>query len=496
LSLSLKGETVRRTGGISVGVDGFTTHPWPSVERTRKFYERALSSEFDLRQLDHLGDEDFASHTDAVLSFHSLRCWQLPKHPEAPLIFALHGGAILHQEFLRAHLGRLETSDVLVVNCTSDVTIMRKFFADDAPAFCHLPLPVDSSLFHPRDRVECREALDIAEFDYVVGFVGRLLPQRNLHRFLYMLAELKRRLAPRTIAALVVGNYWVDYPVLPYRTGLYPEHIRELIPRLGLKENVIYFPAGLSDEDLALCYAAMDILVHPTNALDENFGYVPVEAMACGTPVVGAAYGGVKDTVVSGETGFLMPTWVTRGGIRMDIIGGLEEATRLLVDGEARERMSKGAALRAREVYTEEACGARLREAVASAVARRRAGDSRRVSLAPPAAVPEPAGLLPTVEPSWEFYQGAVADYVSAERPSPGARSKLRLAAPLEDEGCGRYRLADPAWPAEFQLDASELAVAERCGSVVTLEELEEGGAHVRETVERFIRDGLLICSA
>ncbi len=39
----------------------------------------------------------------------------------------------------------------------------------------------------------------------------------------------------------------------------------------------------------------------------EDFGIVPVEAQACGTPVVGLDRGGLLETVVHGETGYLIP---------------------------------------------------------------------------------------------------------------------------------------------------------------------------------------------
>jgi glycosyltransferase involved in cell wall biosynthesis len=46
-------------------------------------------------------------------------------------------------------------------------------------------------------------------------------------------------------------------------------------------------------------------LVFPAN---EDFGIVPVEAQACGTPVVAVDQGGSRDTVSSGESGVLVPT--------------------------------------------------------------------------------------------------------------------------------------------------------------------------------------------
>jgi glycosyltransferase involved in cell wall biosynthesis len=58
-----------------------------------------------------------------------------------------------------------------------------------------------------------------------------------------------------------------------------------------------------SDEELRSLYQNARCLVFPTI---EDFGLIPVEAQAAGTPVVAPAAGGVIDTVVNGRTGVLV----------------------------------------------------------------------------------------------------------------------------------------------------------------------------------------------
>lgn len=478
---------------MRVGVTGFGKHFWPSVERTRSFYWRALTSSFDVVPIEEADVLSVAPQFDALLNFTESRCWNLPQHPACPILFGMHGGPILDQAFLRDHLERLETTDVLIVNCTSDIKIFEKMFAG-TPQLCHLPLPVDTTLFRPLDPFTCRQQLKLENVDYVIGFVARLLPQKNLHGFLRLFARIKQRLHPRKVAGIVIGNYWIDYPILNYVTDAYPNYIGNLVKSLGIAHNLAYFPAKIPDEDLPVFYSAMDLLIHPTHAIDENFGYVPVEAMACGVPVLGAAYGGLKDTIASGETGFLMPTWITRSGIRMDTGKGLEDSLKLLTDRALRERMSRAAVQCVRERYHFHACADILCGAVAEAARAKRDGQARPLRLLPLHPQPESEGLLPPIRKPWEVYKPVVADYVSHPTPRLEDGASLQLAAPLRVEADG-YRLDDPAWPALFRLTPPDLALIEKCTAETSVDRLELPEGMHRTRIETLIEMGLLLCS-
>lgn len=74
----------------------------------------------------------------------------------------------------------------------------------------------------------------------------------------------------------------------------------------GLKEiagPTVEFLGGVDDAQLRTLYAEAKALLYPVQ--DEDFGIVPIEAMAFGTPVIAHNSGGPKETVISGKNGIL-----------------------------------------------------------------------------------------------------------------------------------------------------------------------------------------------
>jgi len=79
------------------------------------------------------------------------------------------------------------------------------------------------------------------------------------------------------------------------------ERLRAIAEEMGVKDRV-RFLGFVEDAALMQLYDAATAVICPTR--DEDFGIVPVEAMAMGTPVIALRSGGYKETILEGETGF------------------------------------------------------------------------------------------------------------------------------------------------------------------------------------------------
>ncbi len=94
-------------------------------------------------------------------------------------------------------------------------------------------------------------------------------------------------------------------PLKVVGTGKEEGYLRKLASQgdLPSRSKHIEFLGSVTDEELSRLYAGARALIFC--ALEEDFGMVPVEAMAHGTPVIALAQGGVVESVVDGKTGVL-----------------------------------------------------------------------------------------------------------------------------------------------------------------------------------------------
>ena len=88
--------------------------------------------------------------------------------------------------------------------------------------------------------------------------------------------------------------------------GPLAERLRQLADELGIAANV-EFPGFVPHDQVPALMCGLDVLVNCSVMPSESFGVVIIEASACGLPVVATRVGGVHETCLDGETGFLVP---------------------------------------------------------------------------------------------------------------------------------------------------------------------------------------------
>jgi len=103
-------------------------------------------------------------------------------------------------------------------------------------------------------------------------FVGTLEPRKNVPKLLQAYALLRERWGAAHCLVLAGGRGW-GY-----------DDIEATMARLGLGSEAVILPGFVPQDELPLWYNAADLFVYP--AIYEGFGIPPLEAMACGAPVL------------------------------------------------------------------------------------------------------------------------------------------------------------------------------------------------------------------
>ncbi len=150
---------------------------------------------------------------------------------------------------------------------------------------------VDLDMFKPGDQRTARDQLGL-NGHHTLLYVGRLEPIKGLEVLLYTLASLE---TPRQVQLLVAGGG---------PNGEEQQRLQALAVRLHVQDKV-EFLGSLDHSLLPSYYQAADVCVVPSYY--ESFGLVALEAMACGTPVVGSRVPGLEAIVKDNWSGYLVP---------------------------------------------------------------------------------------------------------------------------------------------------------------------------------------------
>lgn len=154
-------------------------------------------------------------------------------------------------------------------------------------------------------------------------FVGSSAPWKNLHTLVKAIYKVRKKLP--NVKLVKIGPTWKG-----------EEKLIELIRKLNL-DDTIKFVGYVPDKDLPNYYSSADVFVFPS--LYEGFGFPPLEAMACGCPVISSNAASIPETV--GNAGIMVNP--------MDVDGLAEAIIKVLTNDALKEEMIKKGLKRAQE---------------------------------------------------------------------------------------------------------------------------------------------------
>lgn len=192
----------------------------------------------------------------------------------------------------------LKNTDGLVAGNQDAVNILQDHGYQGR--YCVLPqLGVDEQLFSPQSQPELATKLGITEEEFVIGFVGRFVPEKGILTLIQAVSQLKH----------------LSWKLLLLGRGDLKDTILSEAKKAGISERLILIESVPHDQ--VPCYInLMNVLVLPSQTNNqfktltsvgwkEQFGHVLIEAMACKVPVIGSDSGEIPNVI--GEAGLIFP---------------------------------------------------------------------------------------------------------------------------------------------------------------------------------------------
>lgn len=287
---------------------------------------------------------------------------ELKKRLSLPMVHTYHSlGVVKYQSVekippiastrLEIEKDCLETADCIVATSPQEKEYMRELVSTQGNIEI-IPCGTDINRFGSINDRNARTHLGIAPETTVIFYIGRFDERKGIETLVRAVGALKFR-REETPLQLVLGGG--SHPNKP--DGAERQRIEGMVTELGM-ESFTHFPGRIDDGELSAYYAAADVCVVPSHY--EPFGLVPIEAMASGTPVVASNVGGLQYTVVSEQTGLLVPP--------KDVEAFRQAIDRILSHPEWRAQLSVNARKRVEQKFSWEGVAAQLSELYAQLI--------------------------------------------------------------------------------------------------------------------------------
>jgi D-inositol-3-phosphate glycosyltransferase len=180
---------------------------------------------------------------------------------------------------------------------------MSWLYGADADKISVVPAGVDLNLFRPIARPEAKGHIGIPTQHRMILFVGRIQPLKGIDTLIRAMKRVVNQYPDfrQNLCVTIIGGDPNPDSELEQKEF---ERLEKLRAELGVGDLITF--AGAKDQDtLVYYYSAAEMVVMPSHY--ESFGMVALEAMACGTPVIGSDVGGLSFSIEDGFNGYLVP---------------------------------------------------------------------------------------------------------------------------------------------------------------------------------------------
>lgn len=217
---------------------------------------------------------------------------KLKEEFNVPLIITAHGYDIYslpfkNNKWMRRIQKVLNKADKIITVSKSNIDYIEKL--DVKTDVTLIPNGFSPDIFFPIEKDQARRNLNIPLNKYVIVSIGNLIKNKG-HKFLVDAINIIKKTSDLDIICFIIGG------------GILKKKLKKQIKRLGLSDNIFlkdYRPYS----EIPIWMNSADLFVLPS--IQESFGVVVLESLACGTPVVATRNGGSEEVLTSKELGLL-----------------------------------------------------------------------------------------------------------------------------------------------------------------------------------------------
>jgi D-inositol-3-phosphate glycosyltransferase len=324
-------ETARQLASMGFDIDIFTRWDDPTIPKVvrwqpgiRVIHVRAgsiekIPKELLLQHMPEFRDEMIGfmlnqqkkySLIHAHFFMSALVAADIKKILNIPFVVTFHALGIIRRIFQGIHDGFspdrikvekriVQEADQIIAECPQDKADLIQHYDAQPQKIAVIPCGFSNQEFYPVEKQSARAILNIDPSEKIILQLGRMVQRKGVDNVIRSLAHLQSSDCDCKLI-IVGGETCAEY----FEKDPEIKRLKQIAAEEGVVDN-IYFAGRKNRDELKFYYSAADVFV--TTPWYEPFGITPLEAMACGVPVIGANVGGIKYSVADGKTGFLVP---------------------------------------------------------------------------------------------------------------------------------------------------------------------------------------------